>query len=101
MQKKFMVKQKIVNRLDAKALEISAMLATSDDLDEIMDLTDKLDRIERLRAELKKPKISKEAWVEILKIIGVAAALGAVMVFETKGHILPKNLDKWIPGPKL
>ena len=99
-KKTFWAKQKVINALDKKAVELSQELATADD-NKIEEIVSKLDKIERLKAELKKPKISKEVWVEILKIVGVAAALGAVMIFDAKGHVLPKSLDRWIPGPRL
>lgn len=100
MKRTFWAKQKLINALDAKAVKLSEQMETADG-DELVKLVDKLDQISKLKESLKKPKISKEVWVEVLKIVGVAAALGAVMYFDAKGHVMPKNLEKWIPGPRL
>lgn len=92
---------KVCNALDRKAAELAAEMELADG-EELDRLEAQLDKIVKLRETFRSnAKIPKEIWVEVLKIVGVAAVLGAVMVFETRGHVLPKNLDKWIPGPRL
>lgn len=49
----------------------------------------------------KKPKLTKDEKVEILKILGALTLLGVAIVYDAKGHILPRSLDNWIPKPKL
>ena len=102
MEKVFWAKQKVINKLDKKAVELSAKLKTADD-EEMDKILDKLDTIERLKETMNKPGVmkSKEFWVEVLKILGVVAALGAVIWYDSQDHVLPKSLEKWIPGPRL
>lgn len=100
-KKTWWAKQKVCNALDRKAAELAAEMELADG-DEFDRLESQLDKVVKLRETFRNnARIPKEIWVEVLKIVGVAAALGAVMIFDAKGHVLPKSLDRWIPGPRL
>ena len=102
MNHEFWAKQKVNSMLDKQAVKLSRKLEEAGD-DDFCATMDKLERVEKLKEMINKPGVmkSKEFWVEVIKVVGVAAALGAVVWYDAKGHVLPKSLEKWIPGPRL
>lgn len=100
MEHVFWAKQKVINALDKRSVKLTRKLEQCSD-EEAFKIEGELEELGKLKKLLKEPKVPKEVWVEALKFVGALAALGAVILYDAKGHILPKNLDRWIPGPKL
>lgn len=94
-------KRKALSAIDKKIAEVSNKLSEATALTDIQRYQHQLDQLLGLREKLKKPKISKEVWIEVLKVAGMALALGAVIKYDRDGHVLPTRLEKWVPGPKL
>lgn len=94
-------KRKAMAAIDKKIAELSKKLSEAECLTDISRYQSHLDKLLELKEKLKKPKIPKEVWIEVLKVAGMALALGAVIKYDRDGHVLPNRLEKWIPGPKL
>ena len=103
MEKEFWAKRKVLNVLDRVEVKLSRKLDKAETCNEIASLTAQIEDIQELRDKVNKPGVlkSKEFWVEVLKIVGVGVALGVVIWYDCSGHVLPKSLEKWIPGPRL
>lgn len=93
-------KRKLIGYLDKKSLELADMIDLSEG-EEAVKLESELDHVLKMRAELSKPRVSKEVWVEVLKILGIATALGLVMWYDSSERTLPNNITRWISPPKL
>lgn len=94
-------KRKAMAAIDKKIAELSEKLKTADSLTDIQRYQHHLEQLLDLRKKLEKPKIPKEVWIEVLKVAGMALALGAVIKYDRDGHVLPNRLEKWVPGPRL
>lgn len=94
-------KRKALQAIDKKIAELSGKLKEAEALTDIQRYQHHLEELLDLKEKLKKPKIPKEVWIEILKVGGMALALGAVIKYDRDGHVLPNRLEHWIPGPKL
>lgn len=94
-------KRKAMQAIDKKIADVSKKLEEADSLTDIQRYQHHLETLLDLREKLKKPKIPKEVWVEVLKVAGMALALGAVIKYDKDGHVLPDRLTKWVPGSKL
>lgn len=94
-------KRKAMQAIDKKIADVSKKLEEADCLTDIQRYQHHLETLLDLREKLKKPKIPKEVWVEVLKVAGMALALGAVIKYDKDGHVLPDRLTKWVPGSKL
>lgn len=94
-------KRKAMAAIDKKIVEISEKLKTAEVPTDIQRYQHQLEQLLDLKEKIKKPKIPKEVWVEVLKIGGMALALGAVIKYDKDGHVLPNRLEKWVPGPRL
>lgn len=93
-------KRRLSKAVDAKAAELAEDLQYYDG-EELEKKQTQLEQLVKIQGMLKQPKISKEVLVELLKLLGVLGALGIAIYYDSTGHILPKSVDKWIPGPKL
>lgn len=100
-KKTWWAKKKALAAIDKKIVELSDKMKQTDSLTDISRYQHHIDILLDLREKLKKPKIPKEVWIEVLKVAGMALALGAVIKYDKDGHVLPNRLEKWVPGPKL
>lgn len=95
-------RRKVMKLLEKRMDEISEMLDLCEHgSEDAKKLQDELDRLIKTRDSLKTGKVPKEIWIEVLKILGVGVALGAVIWYDSNDHTLPSSLTRWIPGPKL
>ena len=94
------VKRKAVKALDKRieTLTNDIHYCKEDELDKKVN---ELNTLMEAREICKKPKLTKEEKVEILKIVGTLTLLGVAIVYDARGHVLSRNLDNWIPKPKL
>lgn len=94
-------KKKALAAIDKKIVQVSEQLKEATALTDIQRYQHHLEQLMDLKEKIKKPKIPKEVLVEVLKMCGMALALGAVIKYDRDGHVLPNRLEKWIPGPRL
>ena len=100
-KKTWWAKKKALAAIDKKIVQVSEQLKEATVLTDIQRYQHHLEQLMDLKEKIKKPKIPKEVWVEVLKMCGMALALGAVIKYDRDGHVLPNRLEKWIPGPRL
>lgn len=95
-------KMKVAKLLDKRLVEMAEMLDLCEyGSEDAMKIHNEMDKVTKMRDALYEGKVPKEVFVELVKIFGLAAVLGAVMWYDSHDHTLPLSLTKWIPGPKL
>ncbi len=95
-------KRKVVRLLDKRMSEMAEMLDLCEyGSPDAIKIHNEMDQIADLRKALVEGKAPKEVWVEVVKILGLAAILGLVIAYDSNDHTLPSSLTKWIPGPRL
>ena len=96
-KKTWWAKRKALAAIDKKIVDLSGKLKEATEYTDIMKIQHHIDTLVDLREKIKKPKVPKEVWVELLKVGGVALALGAVIKYDKDGNVLPQRLTNWIP----
>jgi len=94
------LKRKTVRAIDKKIAELSDDLIFYDG-DELERKIKEIRKLQKISADFKQPKISKEVWVELIKGTVMLTSLGAIIVYDSKGRVLPKTLERWLPQPRL
>lgn len=93
------MKHKIIKKLDEAAEKLSEDIAQLDDeydQEEISTKLAQLEKLEDVRWMVSQPRISKEVWVEIIKVLGALSLMGIAVYYDSTGHILPKGVRDWI-----
>ena len=96
-------KRKVAKLLDKRLVEMTELLDLCEyGSEDAMKIHNEMDKVTKMRDALYEGNtIPKEVLVELVKILGLAAVIGAVMWYDSHDHTLPSSLTKWIPGPRL
>lgn len=94
-------KYRSVKKLDEKIRELTTELSLALDDEDYNNISDKLEKCIKLRAELNKPSADHSAiWAEVIKVLGCGALMAGAIAYDARGHVLPKTLDNMVPKIK-